>query len=81
MFFLKTCRIVAILALVFGGLQLTHGLLLATEVWSPAPGIYHEPTGRKIDRAVYMILFSFVMGALSEMGLAMVRMERANSKT
>ncbi|GLS20156.1 hypothetical protein GCM10007874_31730 [Labrys miyagiensis] len=76
MFFLKTCRIVAILALAFGCLQFAWALSLVTGVLLPDPNVPHPPMGQVLDRSVYMILFSFVLGALAEMGMAIVSMER-----
>jgi len=75
-------RIVAVLALVLGVLQLALGLAIANEWIGPyqealsryAP--HASSSGQIIDRAMYQLGFAVVLGTLAEIGLAVRRLVR-----
>ncbi|RWE83475.1 MAG: hypothetical protein E5W28_01910 [Mesorhizobium sp.] len=83
MFFLKASRIFAILVLIAGVIKLAIGFTIATEVLLPyelaleryAPNA--KSSGELIDKGLLRLLIAFALGALSEIGLALVRKERA----
>jgi len=69
MLFTRLGTIAAFLVLVFGCLQLAIGLGVASEfIVEPTPGRYlgSRTSGQMIDRGVHVILFSIVLGILTE---------------
>jgi hypothetical protein len=74
-FFSHVARVIAVLALVFGALQVLMGLSIANE-WlglSAADlGRYTTAatTGEVINRGTYLILGAVALGTLAEIGLA-----------
>ena len=75
MFFSHGARVIAVLGLIFGALQVLMGFAIANG-WG---GIGEDDlsryttaptTGAVIDRGIYMILAAFALGTLAEIGLA-----------
>ena len=75
MFFSHVARIVAILALVLGILEVLMGLTIANEwmgIRAADLGRYTTAatTGQVIDQGIYVILGAVALGTLAEIGLA-----------
>ena len=73
MFFSKSARIVAIVALVLGFLSLSHGIGLTTGYLIADPKVNSgiRSPGQSIDRGIYTILFAIALGTLAEMSFSM----------
>ena len=75
MFFSHVARVVAVLALVFGALQVLIGFSIANEWMGMSAadlGRYTTAatTGELINRGAYKILGAVALGTLAEIGLA-----------
>lgn len=73
MFFIRTCKLLAILALVFGSFQIILALLIATEALGPyelAIKLYTpaKSSGEVIDRGLRNLFIAIVLGTLAEIG-------------
>ena len=73
MFFIRTCKLLAILALLSGSFQILLGLLIATEAIGPYElALKHFSTakssGEIIDKGVRTLLVAIVLGVLAEIG-------------
>lgn len=79
MFFSKSARVFAIVALVFGLMDFLRGNLIAFELILP----YHEAlaryapgkssSGQVIDRGIYTVLFGVALGTLAEISFQVKR--------
>ncbi len=75
MFFSHVARVIAVLALVLGILQVLIGLSIANE-WMGLSAVDlgrytgAATTGEVIDRGIYAILGAVALGTLAEIGLA-----------
>lgn len=75
MFFTHIARAVAMLAFVFGILQIVGGFGAASGILMEDPTLpFREPTGKTIDRGFYMVLFALALGTLAEIGLSVKRL-------
>jgi hypothetical protein len=74
-FFTKSARIVAIVALVFGLLSLSQGVGLTTGFLIADPQLNSgiRSPGRSIDRGIYTILFAVALGTLAEISFQIRR--------
>lgn len=75
MFFSHVARIIAVLALVFGALQVLLALSIANEWLGTSAadlGRYTTAatTGEVIDRGIHQVLVALALGTLAEIGLA-----------
>lgn len=68
MIFTRLALIVAVLALVVGGMNLLMGILViqGVEGFGPAPRYGARTPGALIDRGIYAILFGIVVGTIAE---------------
>ncbi len=80
MFYTKTARVIAGIALVFGMLVFLIGLGIATGVIKePEAGLFlrGKPPGRAIDFGLYTVLIAVVLGVLSEISQSLSSKERS----
>jgi len=77
MFFTKSARILAVLALVFGLLRVVMGFSIAWiepgEAREAARARYigSKSTGEVIDKGIYTILVAVALGTLAEVGVSL----------
>lgn len=81
MFFTHVCRIVAVLALIGGALQIIMGFTIVSGTFGPAQEALHRysgaaTTGAMIDRGIYAFMFAVALGTLAEIGFSVRRLNK-----
>ena len=75
-FYIKATRVLAPLIILFGLMSLLMGVGVVTGVIvEPEPGIYlgGRTSGEAIDSGIYRIIVGIVIGAISEIGNAVIK--------
>ena len=79
MFYTKIARIVATLAFIGGLLRIALGVAVATgSIVEPEPGMYLGTltTGQAIDQGVHYVLFSIVLGVITDISRSVAKQEQ-----
>jgi hypothetical protein len=81
-FYIKAIRILAPIIIIFGVISLLMGLGVATGfIVEPEPGRYlgSKTSGQAIDQGIYRIIAGIVIGAIAEIGNAIIKKSESGS--